>query len=314
MEHSLEARLWRLVPPPGWIWRFLLLALAVGLIAIVGRSMARFALVPLAAVFLWLGLDVLFGASLLHAYKAVARKYKAMLKPDPFPRGPRVEWRDGVGATPDAWCVIGPLADGVGGRVTRTRMILQSLPSLGASLEITSGRAPSGGGSSIPVPPGEPALGAVVPWGYDAGAAEELLDGYTTERVRTLARMAGKSGLRILVMQDRIIVDVGRVLRRASSLDAVIETCLAVRDRARELARGGKVAFKQPAAHAPTPRPADAPPTCPVCAAPFGDGRLLQCDTCSTPHHADCFEWTGRCGVFQCTGDTANEASLAKAS
>lgn len=305
MEHSWTARLWRLVPAPGWPVRVLVLLLAVGLVLLAGRGIGRFALLPLLLILGWVALDVAFSASLMHAYQALARKWQALLRPYPFPRGPRIEWTEQRGPTPLAWCVIGPLADGFGGHVARTRMILQSLPRLGASVEITAGFAPSGGGLAVAAFRGERELRAVVPWGHDGGRVDEFLDGYTVERVRDLARLAGNAGLRILVTQDRVIVDVGRVLRRTSQLDAVVATCLAIRDRARELAQGGSVAFVRARASAAQPPPADLLPTCPVCAVALGHARQARCQKCAATHHADCFEWTGRCGVFGCEGATA---------
>ena len=184
-------------------------------------------------------------------------------------------------------------------------MILESLPRLGASVEVTTGLAPSSGGTPLAAPPGDPALRAMVPWGHDGGQAAEFLDGYTAERIRALARLARQPGLRVLVTQDRVIVDVGRVLRRASHLDAVVETCLAIRDRARELARGGTLAFVRPVTLGAAASQAEAPPACPVCAVTLGAARQARCERCGAPHHADCIEWTGRCGVFACEGAAA---------
>lgn len=45
---------------------------------------------------------------------------------------------------------------------------------------------------------------------------------------------------------------------------------------------------------------------CPVCGTGFeGEGVVpgvrRDCPRCATPHHADCWDWSGGCGVFACT-------------
>jgi hypothetical protein len=40
---------------------------------------------------------------------------------------------------------------------------------------------------------------------------------------------------------------------------------------------------------------------CPVCACSLDDDAELQvCDTCETPHHKDCWDYTGGCAIFGC--------------
>jgi MFS family permease len=42
-------------------------------------------------------------------------------------------------------------------------------------------------------------------------------------------------------------------------------------------------------------------PRCPVCSETFS-GTLTQCDRCGSPHHPDCFDYNGRCGLYGCGG------------
>jgi hypothetical protein len=44
---------------------------------------------------------------------------------------------------------------------------------------------------------------------------------------------------------------------------------------------------------------------CPYCAAPLGEAPRVACETCQTPHHADCWQAFGRCTVYACTGELA---------
>ncbi|MBI2900028.1 MAG: hypothetical protein HYY17_07570 [Planctomycetes bacterium] len=43
---------------------------------------------------------------------------------------------------------------------------------------------------------------------------------------------------------------------------------------------------------------------CQVCSSPM-DGAVVRCELCRTPHHADCWEYLGRCSTFGCPGARA---------
>lgn len=40
---------------------------------------------------------------------------------------------------------------------------------------------------------------------------------------------------------------------------------------------------------------------CPVCGTAMKD-RILRCEECRTPHHAECWEYMGRCSTYACKG------------
>ena len=44
-------------------------------------------------------------------------------------------------------------------------------------------------------------------------------------------------------------------------------------------------------------------PKCPVCAYPVNDSDPVTCPRCDTPHHRDCWEYTGGCSMFGCDAD-----------
>ncbi len=305
MDRTLQARLWRVVPPPGMRLRLLAIILIVMVLLVFGRGMVRYAVIPVVALVVWIGLDVLFGASLGHTYRLVARQRQALYQPDPFPKGPRLEWSEGLGPTPHAWHVLGPVASGFTGRIARTRMLTSEMRDLPVSIEITAGRAPTAPGAELPVPSAAArTLRARVPAGDHAGRAAEFLDAYTSERIAELASRAGPAGLRVRVTQGRVLVDVGRLLRRTASLNLLIDTALAVRDRARALAEGGAVKLGNEAApRVATPDGGDtARRTCAVCFEAMEAAGARRCNVCGAAHHRDCFEWTGRCGTFSCSG------------
>jgi hypothetical protein len=43
---------------------------------------------------------------------------------------------------------------------------------------------------------------------------------------------------------------------------------------------------------------------CPVCGGVMGEG-VLRCEVCRTPHHAECWEYMGRCSTYACKGKRA---------
>jgi hypothetical protein len=294
-----------MVPPPGTRLRVLAVALMAVALLVFGRGNFRLVILPVAAVAIWIGLDVMFSASLAHVYRVVARQRQARFHPDPFPRGPRLEWTEGAGPVSSAHNVLGPIASGYAGRIARTRMLINEMRSLPVSLEITAGRAPTADGTELPVP-GEsgPPLRARIPNGRRGGRAGEFLDAYTTERIRALADRAGQPGMRIRISRHGVLVDVGRVLRRAASLNLLIDVAHAVRDRARTLAEGGEVKLgdEMPKVVLTPDGETSAQRSCAVCFEEMAAEAAVRCKECSASHHRDCFEWTGRCGTFSCSG------------
>lgn len=50
--------------------------------------------------------------------------------------------------------------------------------------------------------------------------------------------------------------------------------------------------------------------TCPVCACAVADDEKQHiCETCSTPHHKDCWEYAGGCAIFGCRKGVVRKAS-----
>ena len=45
---------------------------------------------------------------------------------------------------------------------------------------------------------------------------------------------------------------------------------------------------------------------CPVCATEL-EGLVVHCATCDSPHHEDCWQYTGHCAIFGCNGHQTRE-------
>src|SRR5204863_6334359 len=39
---------------------------------------------------------------------------------------------------------------------------------------------------------------------------------------------------------------------------------------------------------------------CQVCGVSLGQGAVVRCRRCATPHHEDCWAYTGECSTFAC--------------
>ncbi|MBI3891249.1 MAG: DUF3592 domain-containing protein [Candidatus Wallbacteria bacterium] len=51
---------------------------------------------------------------------------------------------------------------------------------------------------------------------------------------------------------------------------------------------------------AETPAPPPGAPSCLVCGEPISPASAVACVGCQTPHHKDCFDYTGQCAVYGC--------------
>jgi len=48
----------------------------------------------------------------------------------------------------------------------------------------------------------------------------------------------------------------------------------------------------------------DEPTACQICGTPI-EPPIVWCSSCGTPHHADCWDYLGRCSAYGCAGDVA---------
>jgi hypothetical protein len=51
---------------------------------------------------------------------------------------------------------------------------------------------------------------------------------------------------------------------------------------------------------AAVPRPILAQSPCHVCGASLGQGTVVYCSRCATPHHEDCWTYAQECSTFAC--------------
>jgi len=124
--------------------------------------------------------------------------------------------------------------------------------------------------------------------------------------VSNLQRLAPPGGMLVSINPERMLVQVDRNLGLSpDALAAGVREALAIHDGlqngvASRMSEGVAIVAAGPASAEDS-----GPPTCKVCGEPIVDTPRVQCATCRTPHHRDCWEFIGGCSIFGCKGKTA---------
>jgi hypothetical protein len=114
-------------------------------------------------------------------------------------------------------------------------------------------------------------------------------------RVRRLLRdLVGGAGGRTRVLIHDVFRVEGRPARNPKSLVRFARLCL-------QLAQHAKLFTQQTTAVQVVETGSSLAGVCQVCGAELG-GKLVRCSRCSTPHHADCWEYAGVCSTYGCGG------------
>ena len=114
---------------------------------------------------------------------------------------------------------------------------------------------------------------------------------------RILRDLVAIGGGRTNVLIDEVLRVEGKPAREVKHLVRFAVLCL-------QLAQHAKL-FVEPASEVRVIETRSvAAGVCQVCGADLG-GRLVRCSRCSTPHHADCWEYAGVCSTYGCGGTSA---------
>jgi Prokaryotic RING finger family 1 len=143
---------------------------------------------------------------------------------------------------------------------------------------------------------------------------EEMARDFLTPAVRwsidSLQRIVHPGGMLVSISPERLLVQIDRNLsnNREALLKAVSETLLiqdglqaGVRKR---LCEGVTIIAGAPDADA-------APPSCKVCGEAIQFGPVVVCTVCDTPHHRECWEYTGVCSIYGCGSKTGKPGDVA---
>jgi Prokaryotic RING finger family 1 len=139
----------------------------------------------------------------------------------------------------------------------------------------------------------------------DPEMARDFLTAPVRWAVGNLQRLGPPGGMLVSINPERMLVQVDRNLGLSpDALAAGVREALTIHDGlkngvASRMSEGVAIVAAGPASAE------DAGPSmCKVCGDPIGDAPKVQCATCRTPHHRDCWEFVGGCSIFGCKGKT----------
>jgi Prokaryotic RING finger family 1 len=137
----------------------------------------------------------------------------------------------------------------------------------------------------------------------DLEMARDFLSARTRGSIVQLHRMTHLGGMLVSVNPERMLVQIDRNLgSNAEALGMAVREALSLHDG---LTNGVASRLKQGISIVDGPEGADKtgePPTCKVCLEPIGDGPIVVCAVCNTPHHRDCWDYVGACSIYGCNG------------
>jgi hypothetical protein len=139
----------------------------------------------------------------------------------------------------------------------------------------------------------------------DPEMARDLLSPDVLSAVVDLDSMVHSGGMLVSITPDRLLIQVDRNLAmNFESLDRAVNDALVVHDGLfrsldRRMTAGIEIV---PEPMDQTEVESEATPICKVCGEPIGDGPVVVCSSCGTPHHRDCWEYVGACSIYGCRG------------
>jgi len=133
----------------------------------------------------------------------------------------------------------------------------------------------------------------------DEEMARDFLSPAVRWSIDALQRLVHPGGLLLSISPERLLVQIDRNLsNQRDALFATVSEALLIQDG---LAAGVRNRLSEGVTIvAAGPDPESGPPSCKVCGEPIEDGPVVFCATCNTPHHRECWEFTGACSIYGC--------------
>jgi len=136
----------------------------------------------------------------------------------------------------------------------------------------------------------------------DLEIAKEFLDPDVVAAILDLQSMVHSGGMLVSINPERLLIQVDRNLGlKIDSLDRAVSNALVLHDGllvgvGRRMTAGIHIAPPE----AGVDDEATDAPVCKVCGEPVGEGPVVVCTACRTPHHRDCWEFVGGCSIYGC--------------
>jgi hypothetical protein len=135
----------------------------------------------------------------------------------------------------------------------------------------------------------------------DPEMARDFLNPQVRWAIGNLQRLVHPGGMLVSINPERLLVQIDRNLgQQTEALFQAVTESLVLHDGlllgvTRRISEG--IDIVGPAEPSELD---DGPPTCKVCGNPIDGGPILVCSGCKTPHHRECWEWTGACSIYGC--------------
>jgi hypothetical protein len=137
----------------------------------------------------------------------------------------------------------------------------------------------------------------------DLEMARDFLGPLVQDALASLQRGVHAGGMLVSINPERLLVQIDRNLGHSTeALSWAVQKSLLLHDGLIEgvsrRVNQGIAIVDQPS----TPDDSDDPPVCKVCGESIGEGEVIVCAVCNTPHHKDCWEYVGACSIYGCSG------------
>jgi hypothetical protein len=124
--------------------------------------------------------------------------------------------------------------------------------------------------------------------------ARRLLSDGVRWQINKLYQFHDQPSLLVSIHNGRLLIEKPVVFRRSEDLEQFTQLCLELFDQAM-LTRSEGIQFLGDASEAQLVEN----PICQVCGEEIGSDMVF-CRRCRTPHHLDCWQYTGSCSIFGC--------------
>lgn len=138
----------------------------------------------------------------------------------------------------------------------------------------------------------------------DPEIAKEFLNPEVLGAILDLQATVHSGGMLVSINPERLLVQIDRNLGLGvDSLDRAVTDALILHDGlligvGRRMTAGINIVSTD----AGLDDVATDAPICKVCGEPIGEGPIIVCSACRTPHHRDCWEFVGACSIYGCNG------------